>query len=239
MQLKGNRDSHVGKIAVMADIHSNLPALKKALDILKEESVDRIVVCGDVVGYGRYPNECCEIIRALKCPVVAGNHDWAVAGLTEYKDSHSDRAIQGIEFTKKVITPQNLLWLQDLPIYYTENGMEFVHGSLVEPEKWYYLTLDGSSTDPIWQGIQQNLDVMKGQICFVGHLHVPAIFLEKGPKNIKEISPNKPFYELQGRRAIVNVGSIGQPRTSSKRASLVIYDMESQRISFKRFLISE
>lgn len=227
----------MGKMAIIADIHSNLPALEKALDILKEELVDRIAVCGDVVGYGRYPNECCEVVQMLKCPVVAGNHDWAVAGLTEYKESHSDRAIEGIEFTKKVITPKNLSWLQGLPLHYTEDEMEFVHGSLIEPERWYYLILGGSSTDPIWQDIQENFEVMKGQVCFVGHLHVPAIFLEKGPKNIKEISPNKPFYELQGRRAIINVGSIGEPRTSSKMASLVIYEMENQRISFKRFPI--
>ncbi len=87
----------------------------------------------------------------------------------------------------------------------------------------------------VWQDVRDNFDVMKRQICFVGHTHIPVIFLEITPKNIKVISPDKDFYELEGKRAIINVGSIGQPRTSSKKASLVIYDREAQKIRFIRF----
>lgn len=225
------------KVGVIADIHSNLPALETALGILKQESVDRIIVCGDVVGYGKYPNECCEMVRTLKYPVVAGNHDWAVAGLTEYKDSHSNRAVEGIDFTKKVITSQNLSWLEGLPLHYREDEMEFVHASLVRPEEWYYLSLCVPLSDSNRQDVEENFSVMNGQVCFIGHSHVPTIFLEKGPKNIKVITPNDPDYELAGRRAIIDVGSVGEPRTSSKRASLVVYDVENQAISFKRFPI--
>jgi predicted phosphodiesterase len=225
------------KVGVIADIHSNLPALETALGILKQESVDRIMVCGDVVGYGKYPNECCEMVRTLKYPVVAGNHDWAVAGLTEYKDSHSKRAVEGIDFTKKVITSQNLSWLEGLPLHYREDEMEFVHASLVRPEEWYYLSLCVPLSDSNRQDVEENFSVMNGQVCFIGHSHVPTIFLEKGPKNIKVITPNDPHYELAGRRAIIDVGSVGEPRTSSKRASLVVYDVENQAISFKRFPI--
>jgi len=225
------------KVGVIADIHSNLPALETALGILKQESVDRIMVCGDVVGYGKYPNECCEMVRTLKYPVVAGNHDWAVAGLTEYKDSHSNRAVEGIDFTKKVITSQNLSWLEGLPLHYREDEMEFVHASLVRPEEWYYLSLCVPLSDSNRQDVEENFSVMNGQVCFIGHSHVPTIFLEKGPKNIKVITPNDPDYELAGRRAIIDVGSVGEPRTSSKRASLVVYDVENQAISFKRFPI--
>jgi len=225
------------KVGVIADIHSNLPALETALGILKQESVDRIMVCGDVVGYGKYPNECCEMVRTLKYPVVAGNHDWAVAGLTEYKDSHSNRAVEGIDFTKKVITSQNLSWLEGLPLHYREDEMEFVHASLVRPEEWYYLSLCVPLSDSNRQDVEENFSVMNGQVCFIGHSHVPTIFLEKGPKNIKVITPNDPDYELAGRRAIIDVGSVGEPRTSLKRASLVVYDVENQAISFKRFPI--
>lgn len=228
---------HMDKVGVIADIHSNLPALETALGILKQESVDRIMVCGDVVGYGKYPNECCEMVRTLKYPVVAGNHDWAVAGLTEYKDSHSNRAVEGIDFTKKVITSQNLSWLEGLPLHYREDEMEFVHASLVRPEEWYYLSLCVPLSDSNRQDVEENFSVMNGQVCFIGHSHVPTIFLEKGPKNIKVITPNDPHYELAGRRAIIDVGSVGEPRTSSKRASLVVYDVENQAISFKRFPI--
>ena len=227
----------MSKVGIIADIHSNLPALETALQILKEQSVDRIIVCGDIVGYGKSPNECCDRIRALSCPVVAGNHDWAVAGLTEYRHSHSRDAVRGIDFTKRVITPENLSWLESLPLYYTEGDMEFVHSSLVRPEEWYYLTLGSSSADSAWQDVQDNFTALRGKLCFVGHSHVPTIFLEKGPKNIKVIRPSRPSYDLQGNRAIIDVGSIGQPRTSSKRAAFLIYDTGTHEICFKRFTL--
>ncbi len=225
----------MNKIAIIADIHSNLKALNKALESLEEEQVDKIFVCGDVVGYGKDPNECCKIIRKIRCSVVAGNHDWAVAGKTEYEDSHSDTAVRGINETKRIITPGNLAWLKSLKPYHIINEMEFVHSSLVDSEKWYYLTLGSTFKGSIWQDVRDNFDVMKGQVCFVGHTHIPAIFLEMTPKNIKVISPDKDFYELEGKRAIINVGSIGQPRTSSKKANLVLYDREAQKIRFIRF----
>lgn len=225
----------MNKIAVIADIHSNLKALNLALNKLEKERVEKIIVCGDVVGYGKQPNQCCEIIQKLNCHVIAGNHDWAVAGKTEYEDSHSSTAIRGINETKKIITPGHLSWLKRLKLHYVMDEMEFVHSSLVEPEKWYYLTLGSTSKNSIWQDVRDNFNVMKGQVCFVGHTHMPDIFLEKTSNNIKVIYPDRPFYELEGKRAIVNVGSVGQPRTSSKKASLVIYEREVQKISFKRF----
>jgi predicted phosphodiesterase len=225
----------MNKIAVIADIHSNLKALNLALNKLEKECVEKIIVCGDVVGYGKQPNQCCEIMQKLNCHVVAGNHDWAVAGNTEYEDSHSSTAIRGINETKKIITPGNLSWLKRLKLHHVIDEMEFVHSSLVEPEKWYYLTLGSTSKNSIWQDVRDNFNVMKGQVCFVGHTHIPEIFLEKTPKHIKVINPDRPFYELEGKRAIVNAGSVGQPRTSSRKASLVIYEREVQKISFKRF----
>jgi predicted phosphodiesterase len=225
----------MNKIAVIADIHSNLKALNKAIETLEKEKVDKIFVCGDVVGYGKDPNECCNIIRKLRWPVVAGNHDWAVAGKTEYEDSHSETAVRGINETKRIITPGNQTWLKSLKPHYVKDEMEFVHSSLVDSEKWYYLTLGSTFKGSVWQDVRDNFDVMKGQVCFVGHTHIPVIFLEITPKNIKVISPDKDFYELGGKRAIINVGSIGQPRTSSKKASLVIYDRETQKIRVIRF----
>ncbi|MFC1812771.1 metallophosphoesterase family protein [Thermodesulfobacteriota bacterium] len=223
------------KIGIISDIHSNLAALKIALDILQQESVKEIFVCGDIVGYGKSPNECCEVFRDLDCKVVAGNHDWAVAGLTEYKDSFSGKAREGIDLTRDVIENDNLKWLQDLPVYHREGDMEFVHSSLIAPEEWYYLTIGSVYGDSIWQDVRENFEILKGRFCFVGHTHVPAIFLERKPGKIKPIEPNAPYYDLEGHRAIIDVGSVGLPRNRSGKASLVIYDRDMDRIWFKRF----
>lgn len=154
----------MNKIAVLADIHGNLKALKTALNIVREEQVDRIFVCGDVVGYGEQPNQCCKTVRSLDCPVVAGNHDWAVAGLTEYKDTHSADAIKGIEYPKTVVTPQNLSWLKGLPLYHRGDETEFAHSSLIEPEGWHYLTLGTVFKGSAFQDVRETFQIMKGQI---------------------------------------------------------------------------
>ena len=227
----------MNKIGIISDIHANHKALEKALGILKEEHVNKTFVCGDVVGYGKHPNECCEKIRALNCQVVAGNHDWAVAGLTRYEDSHSASAVKGIEYTKAVITPPNLAWLKGLPLYHKEGETEFVHASLLEPERWHYLTLGSAFVGSAYKDVRDTFQAMKGQLCFVGHSHIPTIFLEKKPNKIKVIEPNKPFYELGKKRAVIDVGSIGKPRTSSKKATVVIYETKTQKLTFKRFPI--
>lgn len=225
----------MSKIGIIADIHSNLAALTKALGILQKERVDQIVVCGDIVGYGTSPNECCDRIRALNCPAVAGNHDWAVADLTEYQTTHSSSAVEGINHTKAIISEENLHWLQGLPLHYEQNNMEFVHASFVKADKWHYLTHRSSFLDTDWHDIGGNFAVLRGDIGFVGHSHRPTIFLEKRRKKIKIIHPQKEFYELQRRRAIIDVGSVGLPRGLTKRASLVIYDSANQIVRFKPF----
>jgi predicted phosphodiesterase len=225
----------MARIGVLADIHGNLPALEKALAVLREEGVDRVFACGDIVGYGTLPNECCERIRALNCPVVAGNHDWAVAGLTEYRRTHSPRAVEGIEYTKKVISRENLEWLQGLPLHHSEDGLEFVHASLVKADQWQYLTGRHSFTDSAWHDVQNNFHVLKGRVCFVGHSHQPSILLKTWYGRIKVLHPKKDSVELKGRRAIVDTGSVGLPRDESGLSSLVIYDAAERTVHFKRF----
>ena len=160
-----------------------------------------------------------------------------MAGLTEYEKSFSGRAVRGINYTRQVITPENMEWLKSLPIYHREDELEFVHSSLIRTEEWHYLTLGGALIGSNLQDIHKNFKAMKGQVCFVGHSHFPTIFFEKRPGNIKLIDPSKPLYELQDRRAIIDVGSIGCPRTSSKKGSLVIYKRETQRVCFRRFKV--
>ena len=225
------------KIAVLADIHSNLKALETAVDIIAEEKVAKTFVCGDVVGYGQQPNQCCELVRSRHFTVVAGNHDWAVAGLTDYKDTHSMAAVTGIENTKAVITPDNLRWLKSLPLCHKEWDAEFVHASLPNPEKWRYLTLGGAFVESAYRDVHETFMVMKGHVCFVGHSHIPSIFLEKKANRVEVIDPGKAFHELDGKRAVIDVGSVGRPRVSSKKGSVVIYDSEERKVSFRRFKI--
>jgi predicted phosphodiesterase len=225
------------RVGIISDIHGRVEALKTALQMLGEAAVDKIVVCGDVVGYGFSPNECCEMLRELDCVTLAGNHDWAVVGLTDFEETHSAAAIRGIEFTRRVITSENLDWLRNLPLYFREEEMEFAHASLVKPEEFLYLTLGYSMWE--WQDVRENFAVMNGTIAFVGHLHYPTLYLEKSHRHVKVINPSNEFYELDGHRAIICVGSVGEPRSNSRKASLVVYDRDARRVWFKRFAVSK
>lgn len=236
------------KISIISDIHSNAAALKTALNILDKENIQELYVLGDIVGYGdpAEANECCNIIRNLGCPVVAGNHDWAVAeriGLDDFNKT----ALRSIESTKKIITPKNKEWLYDLPIKYSKDKMTFVHGTLVQPGSFYYMSfLKPIGPDKnIFQDIKVNfekLEKLGRNICFCAHMHIPELYIEiKRPGIIKWVKhPSDPVYDLEQYRTIVNVGSISMVRSKARRpkpmkSSFVIYDVNTRKIRFVRF----
>jgi predicted phosphodiesterase len=222
------------RIGVMSDIHGNLDALKDSIEVLRDRGIDKtsIYVCGDIVGYGYQPNECCKLVQDLGLIVVAGNHDYAVAGHTEWKN-WSTYAEEGVRRTLDVIEERHKSWLRALPLTYYAEGFEMVHATLDLPEEFFYPII-GRSFEP-WQDVRKTFDLMEEPVCFVGHSHIPAIFLEKEKNRIKAIDPSQPIYFLDGKRAVIDVGSIGCPRRSSKKASLVIYDKEKQSIEYVRF----
>lgn len=225
----------MAKVGVISDIHANLSALEEALAILDGEGVGEIFVCGDVVGYGNHPNECCTLLRALRCPVIAGNHDWAVAGRTEYAQSFSDRARLGVERTKEVIEEGHRDWLGSLPLHLEHNGIEFVHSTLVDPAAWRYPMLGKPPEDSPFEDVRESFVAMRGRLCFVGHSHQPALFLESRTKQVTVLGSDRPVYHLRGRRAIADVGSVGGPRNREGRSSLAVYDEAADEVRFVHF----
>ncbi len=121
------------KYGILSDIHSNLEALYVVLDYLNEQSVERYICCGDIVGYGPGPNECVEIVRKLEnLLIVVGNHDWASLGLEDI-NTFRESARDAIKWTMEQLTDENKEYLKELP--YREEGENFivVHGSPRDP----------------------------------------------------------------------------------------------------------
>jgi len=223
------------RIGVISDIHADPVALNHALAILRDAAVDEVFVCGDTVGYGKLPNECCERIRSSGCRAVAGNHDCAVVDRAD-ELWFSGVAQEGICFTRRVISGENLAWLRDLPLVHREEDMFFVHASLPDPERWRYLTLGPVDPYSPFQDVRESLAAMNRSICFVGHSHVPTIFSKKtGSAEIEVIDPAERTYELAERQAIVDVGSVSRPRHSGQEGSLVIYDCIHRTVEFRFF----
>ena len=212
------------KLGILADIHSNLEALRCALDALKD--VSGFICPGDIVGYGPNPNECVEIVRGLDCRTVAGNHEYACIRKTDPSYFTGD-AKEAIEWTSKVLTEENRKFLEGLPEYLETNDCEIVHGSLRDPLVEYIFSVQiGAAT----------IELMKKKICFVGHLHTSLVVVkENGGKydgwqlNDGDVVDTKKFD-----KAVINVGGVGQPRDMDPRASFGIFDTEKGTVEIRK-----
>ena len=192
-------------IAIISDIHSNLEALTKALEIIDQRSVDEIICLGDIVGYGANPNECIELIRQRCSTVIKGNHDEAVLNvrITEY---FTDDARAAIMWTCKQLTEANFSYLRTLSLSSYKEDLLFVHASPCNPREWKYI-LDDITAVSAFHCFSESL-------CFIGHTHTPAIFSTNG----------RAFGIAKGERYLINVGSIGQPRDSNIKLSFGLFD---------------
>jgi predicted phosphodiesterase len=210
------------RVAVLSDIHSNLTALDAVL--AAAGPVDAIWHLGDVVGYGPDPNGVVRRLIEAGAIGVRGNHDAAAAGGSEIEWFNTD-ARRAMEWTRTVVTAPTVAWLRDLPERRTVEGCELVHGSLREPI-WEYVT-----SVPV---ARANLAVLGSPIGLNGHTHIPIAFVEQDGR-IDVVGPGHGSeLELRGRRALLNPGSVGQPRDGDPEASYAIFDPGEGRISWHR-----
>jgi predicted phosphodiesterase len=209
------------KIAILSDIHSNLAALKQALDYLNEHKVDKIVCLGDVVGYGPRPNECVELARKHFQICLMGNHDHAVLGLTDTYH-FNQYARDAVIWTRRTLTLHNKAYLESLPFSHHENEILYVHSTPEHPEEWHYILSEYDA--------KQYLDKISQNICFVGHSHIPVIF----SSNKGYIPENEIHLDFHSEKYIVNVGSIGQPRDGDPRLCFVLFDTASMVLQYIR-----
>jgi predicted phosphodiesterase len=207
------------KVLVISDVHANITALEAVL--ADAGTVDEVWCLGDIAGYGPDPNECIERIRGLPqlaCTMM-GNHDFAAIGEMALETFNND--------AKKA-----LLWQREM---LTDASKGFLRTLSQQPRVCGGVTLvHGSPRDPIWEYIMNtlmariNLDFFKTSWCMVGHSHFQAVFqyhAEKDEMSIELPSPGVP-YQLR-ERAILNPGSVGQPRDRDPRSAYAIFQPEA------------
>lgn len=201
--------------AIFSDVHGNLEALETVLARIDTQSVDEIYCLGDIVGYGPNPREC--IDRVKDCQVcLLGNHDQAALFDPEGFNAGAERAIQ---WTRKVLESGGSMdrcdWLGELPRVQREPGLLFVHGSACRPLDEYVFPEDIYN-----QRKMERIFALVEQYCFQGHTHIPGVFTE----DLNFVSPEESdfCYTLGDAKALINVGSVGQPRNGDSRASYII-----------------
>ena len=212
------------RYGIFADIHSNLEAFEAVAEAYEKESIDAYFCCGDVVGYGADPHACIKIMTELRVVCVAGNHDWASADMfgAEHFNEHAKTAIQ---WTSIQLTDAERTFLKNLKFVERHHDLMVVHGSLKEPQAFHYL-MDFSQMAP-------HFLLMDRAVSFVGHTHVPGIFVEDDRGEIK--AHRDPRVDLHPKkRYLVNVGSVGQPRDGDPQAAYCIFDSKKNTIEIKR-----
>lgn len=214
------------RYGILGDVHANLSALRKVLEAFEREGVERILSVGDIVGYGAAPQECIALLRELDVQVVRGNHDAAVVGQIDLL-YFNHVARQAVLWTQSVLSDEECAWLAGLPYTLDTDHCTVSHGTLHRPELFDYIqgTTDG---DP-------SLDVMELPVCFVGHTHVPLTLLRLHDDPLRTAYTNEDEIDLtESRHALVNVGSVGQPRDEDPRAAYAIYDSDQERVWIRR-----
>jgi diadenosine tetraphosphatase ApaH/serine/threonine PP2A family protein phosphatase len=211
------------KYAFISDIHANLEALEACFKTIDAEGVDAIACLGDIVGYGASPNECVELVRERASHVVIGNHDAAVVGTTETEYFNLD-ARSAVLWTRNALTPENVTFLRGLPYTVAMDGLRLVHASPSAPEDWIYL-FNARDAAPEFTAFEERL-------CFFGHTHFPGFFLEWQGKITQQPPPRATI--RPGERAIINVGSVGQPRDGDPRAGFAVYDDQTGIVEIRR-----
>jgi diadenosine tetraphosphatase ApaH/serine/threonine PP2A family protein phosphatase len=211
------------KYAILSDVHGNLEALRAVLDDA-DSRADGVLCLGDTVGYGADPEACVELLSGRARGIVAGNHEYGVADRLDL--SWFNRwARAAAEWTRERLDDDHRAWLAALPLSLEFGDATLVHASPAQPDEWEYIV----TPEDGWAAFAH----FQTRWCFVGHSHVPGVWSlgSSGPDH--EPRPDVIVSE-RGRRYIVNVGSVGQPRDNNPKSAYVIYDLNESSIELRR-----
>ena len=204
------------RVAVVSDVHSNVEALDAVLAAADEAGCERLVVLGDIVGYGPDPDAVIERLRERDAVAIAGNHDLAATGAF---DVHwfNEVATAAIEWTAAVLSADGKAYLDALaPTRTTEDGL-LVHGSVRDPVAEYLLSADEAGV---------SFSLADFDVAFFGHTHLPSVFRRRADGHVMgwAVSDGEEIALVEGERYMFNPGSVGQPRDHDPRASFLIWE---------------
>jgi predicted phosphodiesterase len=203
------------RIALLSDVHGNLPAFEAVLADVESERPDSVWCLGDLVGYGAQPDACVELARDRCDLCLAGNHDLVVTGEIDIGD-FSSSAAAAARWTREEIGEQPLRFLRSL--------------EPVEPGRAIGL-YHASPRDPVWEYVlstrqaDECIDLMDARVGAVGHSHV-ALWFRRDDQGQVEGAPAEAGLErdLSAGRWLINPGAVGQPRDGDPRAAWLLLD---------------
>ncbi len=238
--MKNNSEPHLQnnasmtKIALLSDIHANLPAFEAVLQEVQDSAAESIVFLGDIVGYGASPVECVDLVCKLGGKCVMGNHDVEIGnvrrrGCSFHNHDWRNSGYQaGLAHAAKCLDADQAAWLAGLPYSMKIPGAVVAHASLEEPEAFSHIH-DAKSARPTLAILRKE----KIKVGFFGHTHVSGIFADDAASLewLDEARVKIPI----GLACAVTVGAVGQPRQDPDHcASWVLWDPAENVVEFRK-----
>jgi diadenosine tetraphosphatase ApaH/serine/threonine PP2A family protein phosphatase len=214
---------------VISDIHANLQAFDTVLADARPLGFDKVLVLGDLVGYGADPNAICERVRELKPDgLIRGNHDKVGSGV-ESPEGFNAVARNAIRWTYDQLTKDNRDWLAGLPAgpMIVDEAIEICHGTPFDEDAYVFDDLDALRA----------MHAARRPLCLFGHTHVQVgHYLSRDQFGLATPDDARPFSIAldEANRYLVNPGSVGQPRDGDPRAGFGIVDTAAHEMTIYR-----
>jgi putative phosphoesterase len=204
----------VERIAVITDIHGNLPALEASFARIEELGIERIYCGGDLVGYGPHPNEVCALIEERGIPTIYGNYDYAIArdlddcGCAYMTKEDRELGQRSVAWTLAHTDQRSKDFMRDLPfdLRFELGGqrIRLVHGSPRKVNEYLFEDKPARLYERL--ALQAEADVL-----VFGHTH-------------------KPWTHVYGDVLFVNCGSVGKPKDGDPRAAFAVLSAENGEV---------
>ncbi|MDP2321550.1 MAG: metallophosphoesterase family protein [Acidobacteriota bacterium] len=214
---------------LISDIHANLEAYETVMAAAGPLKYERVLVLGDLVGYGADPNAICDRVRALAPEaLIRGNHDKVGSGV-ESPEGFNAVARSAIHWTHDNLTPENRAWLAALPAgpLVVDDLIEICHGTPFDEDAYVFDDLDALRA----------MHAARRPLCMFGHTHVQVgHFLSRDLFGLATADDRRPFTISldEANRYLVNPGSVGQPRDGDPRAGFAIADTAAREVTLYR-----
>ncbi len=196
-------------LAAFSDIHGNRHALEAVLTDLRAHHPDRVVCLGDLVGYGAFPNEVIDALRAADFPTITGNYDDGVGfdreecGCAYTEPADIERGDRSLRWTQAQVRPENKAWLRSLPreLRFEAAGRRVlvVHGSPRRLNEYLFENRPETSLERMFASLEAD-------VILCGHTHLP-------------------YHRRIGGVDLINVGSVGRPKDGNPRACYALVEL--------------
>jgi diadenosine tetraphosphatase ApaH/serine/threonine PP2A family protein phosphatase len=215
-------------LAIFADIHANRQAFATCLDHARAQGAERMIFLGDYVGYGADPEWTVDAVMGLVdegAMAVRGNHDNAIGTTAESMNAVAQAAI---EWTRGRLSAAQRRFLAELPLTRRDDDRLYVHAEASNPLRWRYVR---STADAA-----RSIQATSAHVTFCGHVHQPALYSMSAAAKMTSFVPSAgvPVQLLGGRRWLVVLGSVGQPRDGNPAASFAMLDTATREITYCR-----